>query len=81
MSLNFSIDKEPVIDCAMEGWPDDKRREFQQESREVHGMTSVGGAGHSTTRVRYSSEADAAKIRSQLTELANKILPGHNFVC
>jgi len=79
-TTNLSIKPEPVLDFACEGWPSEKRDELFQAVQAIQGVTSVGGAGHSTMRVRYdSSKTDPAALTLAVDQVADNILPGHNF--
>ncbi len=81
MGLDFSIGKELVIDCDLAGWPENQRDDFMGRAANVAGVTRVGGAGHSTVRVRYDVPTQESKIRADLTALANQMMPGRNFIC
>ena len=79
-TTNLSIKLEPVLDFACQGWPQDKRDELFHAAQEIEGVTSVDSAGHSTMRIRYdSSNTDPAALTLAVDQLADTILPGHNF--
>lgn len=79
MELNFSIGSDPMLDCALAGWPTVKREEFMASAQALDGVNSVGGAGKSHVRIYHAVDADMTQLTSDLTELANQVLPGHNF--
>lgn len=81
MTLNFSIGKNPVLDCDCSGWPEASRQQFQKEARELGRVTRTGGAGISTVRIYHDADADLDALRTALTDLANTILPGNDFKC
>lgn len=77
---NLSIAPEPVLDFECAGWPPEKRQELFQAVEVLQGVTSVGGAGHSTMRVRYDpASVDTPALTLAVDHVADKILPGHNF--
>lgn len=79
-TTNLSIGLEPVLDFECSGWPVEKREELSQAVRAIQGVTSVGGAGVSTVRVRYDpSITDSSALTREVDRVADDILPGHNF--
>lgn len=79
-TTNLSIKPEPVLDFECAGWPPEKRQELFQAVQAIQGVTSVGGAGHSTMRVRYDpSSVDTSALTLAVDQIADHILPGHNF--
>jgi len=79
-TTNLSIGLEPILDFECSGWPMEKREELSQAARAIQGVTSVGGAGVSTVRVRYDpSITDSSALTLEVDRIADDILPGHNF--
>lgn len=79
-TTDLSIGREPVLDFECSGWPVDKRNELTEAIRTIAGVTSVGGAGVSTVRVRYDlSIIDLPGLTLAVDRIADDIMPGHNF--
>lgn len=79
-TTDLSIGREPVLDFECSGWPTAKRDELFQAVRATKGVTSVGGAGVSTMRVRYdASIIDPSALTPAVDRVADRVLPGHNF--
>ena len=79
-TTNLSIGREPVLDFDCSGWPVAKREELSQAIRAIRGVTAVGGAGVSTLRVRYDpTTIDPSALTVAVDEVADNVLPGHNF--
>ena len=79
-TTNLSIASEPVLDFECAGWPTENRAELFEAAKKILGVTSVAGAGHSTMRVRFdSSITDPSTLTLAVDEVADTILPGHNF--
>lgn len=79
-TTNLSIGLEPVLDFQCAGWPEEKREELSRAVRAIQGVTSVGGAGVSTVRVRYDpSIINPSALTLEVDRVADDILPGHNF--
>lgn len=79
-TTDLSIGREPVLDFECSGWSTEKREELSQAIRAIQGVTSVGGAGVSTVRVRYDpSIVTSASLTLAVDRAADHILPGHNF--
>jgi hypothetical protein len=79
-TTNLSIGREPVLDFECSGWPQEKREELSQAVRAIQGVTSVGGAGVSTMRVRYDpSVINPSALTLSVNRVADEILPGHDF--
>jgi hypothetical protein len=79
-TTNLSISLEPVLDFECAGWPQEKRNELFEAVKAIQWVTSVGGAGRSTMRVRYdSSNTNLSDLTLAVDQVADRILPGHNF--
>lgn len=79
-TTNLSIGLEPVLDFECSGWPQGKREELSQAVRTIQGVSSVGGAGITTVRVRYDpSIINSSDLILAVDQVADGILPGHNF--
>lgn len=79
-TTDLSIGREPVLDFECSGWPAAKLEELSQAVRAIRGVTSVGGAGVSTMRVRYDpSIIDPSALTLAVDRVADGVLPGHNF--
>lgn len=79
-TTNLSIAPEPVLDFECAGWTPEKRQELFQAVQVIQGVTSVGGAGHSTMRVRYDpSITNPSALTLAVDRIADDVLPGHNF--
>lgn len=79
-TTDLSIGREPVLDFECSGWPVEKRQELSQAVQAIQGVTSVGGAGISTVRVRYDpSIINPSALTLAVDRAADDILPGHNF--
>ncbi len=79
-TTDLSIGREPVLDFECSGWPAAKRGELDQAVRSIDGVTSVGGAGVSTMRVRYDqSLISSSDLTLAVDRVADNIMPGHNF--
>lgn len=79
-TTDLSIGRDPVLDFSCSGWPVEKREELSQAIRVLQGVTSVGGAGVSTVRVRYDpSITTPSALTLAVNRLADEILPGYNF--
>jgi len=79
-TTDLSVGREPVLDFDCSGWPVEKREELSQAVKVLKGVTSVGGAGVSTMRVRYDpSTIYPSALTLAVDRVADSVLPGHNF--
>ena len=79
-TTDLSIGHDPVVDFNCSGWTQHKRAELSQGIAKLTGVTNVVGAGISTVRVYYDPAAvEPTSLMAAVNELADAILPGHDF--
>lgn len=79
-TTDLSIGRDPVVDFQCSGWTVEKREELSRAIRVIRGVTDVGGAGVSTLRVWYDSTTiDLSALTLLVNNIADNVLPGHNF--
>lgn len=80
-TTNLSVSAPSFVEFQYNGWPDSKKDELETAVRTILGVTSVNQAGaRSSIHVHFDvALIDTDALILAVDQVADKILPGHNF--